>query len=109
MARTRYRYDPETKSLVQISEDWTDTERRAQTVTEELVYGGAHAPDGTDMSSRKKHREYLARTGMAMASDFKEHTAKAAAARQDRTAERREIHETVGRTMYQLQTQRRRR
>lgn len=34
-------------------------------------YDGLRAPDGSDISSRTKHREYLARTGLTMASDFR--------------------------------------
>jgi putative FmdB family regulatory protein len=34
-------------------------------------YDGLRAPDGTDISSRSKHREYMKRTGYADTSDFK--------------------------------------
>jgi putative FmdB family regulatory protein len=34
-------------------------------------YDGLRAPDGADISSRTKHREYLKRTGLAVADDFK--------------------------------------
>lgn len=109
MPRTRYRYDEATKQMVEVGSDWTDAERRALTPTEELVYGTARGPAGEDLSSRKKHREFLQRTGLALVDDFKETSARAAAQRNDRTAERREIRETVGRTLYQLSTQRKRR
>jgi hypothetical protein len=35
-------------------------------------YDGMRAPDGSDISSRAKHREYMARTGLTVASDFTE-------------------------------------
>jgi len=33
-------------------------------------YDGLRAPDGTDISSRTKHREYLKRTGLTTYDDF---------------------------------------
>lgn len=33
-------------------------------------YDGLRAPDGTDISSRTKHREYMARTGLTTADDY---------------------------------------
>lgn len=35
-------------------------------------YEGMRAPDGSDISSRTKHREYMARTGLTTTSDFTE-------------------------------------
>lgn len=108
MARTRYRYNPETKALEEIGSDWSDVERRAPVITEELVYGNQRMPDGSDVSSRKKHREYLRATGMAMASDFTETTPKVRAENDSRARERREIRETVGRALHEVRTQRKR-
>lgn len=71
--RGRFRFDPVAGKCVSIDEDWTDAERRAQTTTEEIVHGKAIAPDGTDISSRKKRREYMTREGVADASDFTQH------------------------------------
>lgn len=34
-------------------------------------YDGLRAPDGTDISSRTKHREYMKRTGLTTVDDFK--------------------------------------
>lgn len=34
-------------------------------------YEGMRAPDGTDISSRSKHREYMRRTGLTTVDDFK--------------------------------------
>ena len=46
-------------------------------------YIGAQAPDGADISSRTKHREYMARTGLTTADDFSGQWAKQRAARDD--------------------------
>lgn len=108
MARSRWRWDKELGQLVSLDEDWTDAPSRAQTVTEELVYGGVRMTDGTDVSSRKKHREYLKSRGLAMASDFTETTARAQREKLERAAEKREIRETVGRAFHEMKTQRKR-
>lgn len=108
----RYVWDEESKSLVEVGSDWSDAEKRAETTTEQLSYGGLRATDGTDISSRKKHREYMRRNGLADAADYKESWAKAQA---DREAFRRgektnpERREAIGRIAYQLEQKRRRR
>lgn len=68
--RGRFVWDPERREMVAVGEDWSDAPRRAETPTEELTYGNGVATDGTPINSRKKHREYLQRTGLAMASDY---------------------------------------
>jgi hypothetical protein len=66
----------------EVSEDWANTLPRAPVVTEELIYGGIRATDGTDISSRKKRREYMRRNGYADADDFRGEWAKAAKERE---------------------------
>jgi putative FmdB family regulatory protein len=46
-------------------------------------YDGLRAPDGTDISSRTKHREYMARTGLTTVDDFQSTFAKAEKARRE--------------------------
>lgn len=46
-------------------------------------YEGLRAPDGTDISSRTKHREYMKRTGLTTADDFKGVWQKAAKEREE--------------------------
>lgn len=45
-------------------------------------YDGLKATDGTDISTRTKHREYMKANGLTMDSDFKETWAKAAKERE---------------------------
>lgn len=71
--RGRWRFDEKAGVMVPVDEDWTDAERRAQTATEGIVYGNSVAPDGTDISSRNKRRDYMKREGVADASDFTQH------------------------------------
>jgi hypothetical protein len=40
-------------------------------------YDGLRAPDGTDISSRTKHREYMKANGLTTADDYKDKWAKA--------------------------------
>jgi len=40
-------------------------------------YDGVRAPDGTDISTRTKHREYMRATGVTTTDDFKDTWAKA--------------------------------
>lgn len=72
MTRRRYRYDEETKSMVEIGADWDDTPRRAPVATEALTYGNLQATDGTPLDSRRKHREYMQQNGLALTTDFTE-------------------------------------
>lgn len=83
MSRRRYVYTQGGVPLpepIEVSDDWSGAERRAQVPTEELIYGGVAATDGTPINTRKRHRDYLAARGMAMASDYSpEYLAKAKA------------------------------
>ena len=55
--------------LVRVDADWTDAETRAGK-SEEEVYGHLQTPDGVDISSRRKRREYMAATGVTDSSDY---------------------------------------
>lgn len=46
-------------------------------------YAGLRATDGTDISTRSKHREYMRRHGLTTADDFKDTWAKAQAKRDE--------------------------
>lgn len=71
---------------------------------------GLRATDGTDISSKRKRREYMHVNGLADTSDFKEHWVKAAKRRDEvlsgnsDTKERREI---IGRALYAAKGKRR--
>lgn len=102
--RGRFVYDAEAGEMVEIGADWSDTPRRAQTATEELTYGGVKALDGTDISSKRKRREWMKQKNLADADDFKgtwESAAKERARYYQGTHDTREIRETVGRAMYE--------
>lgn len=110
MTRRRYRYDEATKQMVEVGSDWTDAERRAQTPTEELTYGGMRATDGTPINTKRRHREYMQQNGLALVSDYTEHNAKAAKKREDFFAGRHEhagLKEAIGRAYDQVKRKRR--
>jgi hypothetical protein len=68
-------------------------------------YEGAVAPDGTPIDTRRRHREYLKRTGLALAGDFSDDFRQRTKSSEDR-AEAKEIRETVGRTWHELEKRR---
>ena len=102
--RGRFVYSPEAGGMVEVGSDWTDTERRAQTATEGLTYDGVRATDGTDISSKRKRREWMKENNLADTDDFKGTWAKA---EQERAKyytgqhDTRELRETVGRAAYE--------
>lgn len=73
MTRKTWHYDPETKEMVEgpgprridghSGDGWLYSDR---------YLDGARAPDGTDISTRKKHREYMKKNNLTTADDFTE-------------------------------------
>jgi hypothetical protein len=69
-------------------------------------YDGLRATDGTDISSRTKHREYMKKNGLTTMDDFKETWAQAAQKRQEyfTTGKGGAItREDIARTIHQLE------
>lgn len=69
-------------------------------------YENLAATDGTDVGSRRKHREYMKRHGLTVADDFKETWAKARKERDafytgDHQGERKAVREAVDRALHQ--------
>lgn len=96
---------------IQVSGDFTGAERRAPKTTEELTYGGARATDGTDISSKRKHREYMKQNNLAMADDYKQTWAKSQAEREAYSRGERidpSLREDVGRSIHELEKKSRR-
>lgn len=82
MTRKRYRYDPESGEMVDITDGYTREIKKGALnhlggLWGDRHYDGLAATDGADISSRKKHREYMKRTGLTTADDFKESWARA--------------------------------
>lgn len=79
---TRRRYVQINGELIEITPDYQPQLRNdAGVLWGDRNYEGLRATDGTDISSRSKHREYMAANGLTMADDFKNTWAKAQAQR----------------------------
>lgn len=104
MSRRRFVYTHQGQPLAEpyeVGGDWTNAERRAPVTTEALAYQNLKATDGTDIGSRKKLRDYLKHTGLAMASDYSPEYMQREAASRERH-EDKERHQMVERNAYKL-------
>lgn len=82
MTRKRYRYDPESGEMVELMNNLQASGKKGALnhmggLWGDRHYDGLRATDGEDISSRKKHREYMRRNGLTTADDFKETWARA--------------------------------
>lgn len=71
MTRRRYRYDPESGEMIEVTAEQRQADVRLSGLWGDRHYDGLRTTDGVDISSRKKHREYMKRTGLTTADDFK--------------------------------------
>lgn len=106
MTRRRYVYDPATKEMVEITQG-AEPEVRADAgaLWGDRHYEGMRASDGTDISSRSKHRQYMKNNNLTTMDDFTNSWAKAKEQRerlytQGGTFTRNDIE----RAMYQVQS-----
>lgn len=68
---TRRRFIQIKGELVEVTPDYTPPARNTDSVLwGDRSYDGMAAPDGTDISSRTKHREYMRQHGLTTADDF---------------------------------------
>jgi hypothetical protein len=76
MTRRRYIYDSVKQELVEVTPDYEAPQRNAHTsdglLWNDRSYDGLRATDGTDISSRSKHREYMRVNGLTTMDDFKQ-------------------------------------
>ena len=83
MTRRRWIQDRKTGELIEVSADYTPEMRTdSGALWGDSSYDGMRAPDGTDISSRSKHREYMKATGLTTMDDFKGTWAKAKESRE---------------------------
>lgn len=73
--RRKWIYDPELKEMVEVTGGY-QVARRGDALNHlgglwgDRHYDGLKATDGADISSRRKHREYMKRHGLTTADDF---------------------------------------
>lgn len=78
MTRRRYIQCRETGELIEVTNDYQPKLRTdSGALWGDRSYDGMKAPDGTDISSRTKHREYMKAHGVTTMDDFKDTWAKA--------------------------------
>lgn len=105
MTRRRYIQDRQTGELIEVTSDYQAPLRNdAGALWGDSSYEGMRATDGTDISSRSKHREYMRANNLTTVDDFKDTWAKAQEQReryytQGGTFSRRDIE----RAIHQLQ------
>lgn len=68
--------------LIEVTEDYSAPARADSALWGDRNYEGMVAPDGTDISSRTKHREYMKAKGLTTMDDFKDSWAQAKASRE---------------------------
>jgi hypothetical protein len=112
VSRRRYRWDPEKGCCVPVDADFVGERRDNGLKSEEEVYGHIQATDGTDLSTRRRHREYMREKGLTVADDFKGVWAKAEpemkkAVTPDSGFDRASRREDLGRAVHELRSRRR--
>lgn len=107
--RGKWVWDEAQMKLVR-AEDYIPPERAVDApIMVDRFYEGQVTPDGVDIGSRRKHRQYMRDNGLTTSDDFTETWKKAAAVRERSRTEgapdsaRRE---QVGRAMYELEKRR---
>lgn len=97
--------------LVEVGLDYEQPTRDSDSALwNDRSYEGLKATDGTDISSRAKHREYMRRNNLTTADDFTQTWAKAAKERADYyTGKKGTVtRDDIGRAIHQLESKRNR-
>lgn len=80
--RRKWIYDEEMGEMVEVTPDYRGPSKSKDAANHmgglwgDRHYDGLRASDGADISTRKKHRDYMKRMGYATADDFKDTWAK---------------------------------
>ena len=78
MTRRRYIQDRHTGELIEVTSDYQAPMRNdAGALWGDRHYDGARASDGSDISTRSKHRDYMRANNVTTVDDFKDTWAKA--------------------------------
>lgn len=106
--RRRYIQDPKTHELIEVTSDYAaPTRNDSGALWGDRHYDGLRATDGTDISSRKKHREYMKANNLTTVDDFKETWAQAQKERERYYTQGGSIKRAdIERAMYQVMNRR---
>lgn len=74
MARRRYIYDKQTKKMVEVTLDYAapSEERPLHHIMGDRNYHNLRASDGSDISTRTRHRSYMKKHNLSLADDYTE-------------------------------------
>ncbi len=80
--RRKWVYDEELGEMIEVTPEYRPPGKKGALnhlggLWGDRHYDGLRATDGADIGSRKKHREYMKRTGLTTADDFSQTWAKA--------------------------------
>lgn len=111
MTRRRYIQDPKTLEMIEVTPDYVAAPRESAKTRGALWndrhYDGVTATDGTDISTRKKHREYMKRNNLTTVDDFSQTWAKSQQAREEFYTRGGSIKRSdIERAMYQINNRR---
>lgn len=85
--KRRFIQDPVTLELVEVTADYVAPVRESAknngALWNDRHYDGGKATDGTDISTRAKHRDYMKRNNLTTIDDFKDTWAQAQKKRED--------------------------
>lgn len=110
--RRRYIQDPVTFEMIEVTADYVpqprENAKNRGALWNDRHYDGVRATDGTDISTRKKHRDYMKRNNLATVDDFKQTWAQAQNARENYYTRGGSIQRSdIERAMYQVMEKRR--
>lgn len=97
----RYVWDPVAKALVPVAEYEPNRDAAKSRLFTDRYMEKDRATDGTDISNRRRRKEYMKMRGLADASDYKPDYSERVRARQDRE-ETKSIRDSVERTVYKM-------
>ena len=104
--RRKFIYNRVTKEMEEVSVTYEPERRADGALWNDRHYEGLKATDGTDISSRTKHREYMKRNGLTTVDDFKNEWADASKKRADYYQGKgggAVTREDIGRAIHQLE------
>lgn len=108
MSRRRWIQDRRTGELIEVTADYIPEMRTdSGALWGDSSYEGMKAPDGTDISSRTKHREYMKANNLTTMDDFQNSWAKAKESRERYMTEGGSFKRAdIERAIHQLQNRR---